>query len=105
MTDLEAYTEKLRRAGEDTAAVRDLLHDIAAEARTAMSGLIPACGDDEFGNKFRCGEEGFESVMNGVIDGTAKSGDSWGQMSKGQYDAAKELERREQDSTDRLRQV
>jgi len=105
---VETYEEKLRAAGEATAEVRDLLQQVVNSVDTAMSVGSAAWGPDKFGGKFADGDggqEGFLASMDNMTGGTERSAESFGEMSKGQYDAADAIQSGEGGSTQNFQQL
>lgn len=96
----ESYEEKLRIAGQDTAAVDRTVRQLAAKVTSAMSVGSAAWGPDKFGTQFADGPDGFVASMDKIVTGTERMAASFRSMSDGQYRAADAVQNYEQASAE-----
>ncbi|MEV0707496.1 MULTISPECIES: hypothetical protein [Nocardia] len=99
-SEVEVYTEKLRRSGDANGEAHEVLAAVADDARRATAAGSVAWGPDKFGAKFAEGPKGFLAQLSNVLGGTENMSGSFHEIAGGQYGAATALERNEQASTD-----
>ncbi|WP_194817352.1 hypothetical protein [Nocardia sp. XZ_19_385] len=90
---LERFSEKQRTAGTDTAKVRDRMNGLADRVQTQLDNLIAIVRSDPvFGSKFMDDAKGLKYQLEGAVEGTRTMAASWGKLSDGQFEAARNNE-------------
>ncbi|WP_306360353.1 hypothetical protein [Nocardia sp. CC227C] len=101
--DLEAYEDLLRKAALATGEVRDRVDTVLTTLQGALSGRGAPWGDDQIGDQFTQGEDGYFETRKDFFESLTNIRTTFANFSTGQTEAADKLEAQELANRDTFR--